>query len=194
MGIATYVRSETLVLAGFIYLTVLFHHRNRKSFLKNILKDAISFLLPSLVAYILSITIYINCYLPSVYELDTLVNKKLLDLTPFYQRLSEMTGQLLLAGNTITYYGYFVFIFAIILTANTFYKNAWNKNSLNWLFAVFIIYLGLPFMGYLFPLYDLDNSTKRGLLKIFPLMLFFMANSQILTDISERIRKWEENQ
>jgi hypothetical protein len=65
---------------------------------------------------------------------------------------------------------------------------------LNWLTAVFIIYVGIPFIGYLFPLYDLDNSTKRGLFKIFPLMLLFMANSSFLISISEGIKKWESSQ
>jgi hypothetical protein len=40
-------------------------------------------------------------------------------------------------------------------------------------------------------LYDLDNSTKRGLFKIFPLMLLFMANSNVLISLSKRIYKWE---
>ncbi|MGZ3998917.1 MAG: hypothetical protein ACXVKM_14685, partial [Flavisolibacter sp.] len=101
------------------------------------------------------------------------------------------TGDLLLAGNAVNYYGYFTFIFVIVLTANAFLRKPWNRRSLNWLFGVFIIFVGLPFIGYLFPLYDLDNSTKRGLFKIFPLMLLFMANSRVLISISERISRWE---
>jgi hypothetical protein len=48
-------------------------------------------------------------------------------------------------------------------------------------------------IGFLFPLYDLDHSTKRGLLKIFPLMLLYMANSGFLVSISEDIKKWERS-
>jgi hypothetical protein len=105
-----------------------------------------------------------------------------------------MTGELLLAGNALAHYGYFVFVFVIIACADTFRKNSWNKLSLNWLCAVFVIYIGIPFIGYLFPLYDLDHSTKRGLLKIFPLMLLYMANSGFLISISEDIKKWERSQ
>src|SRR5215217_6524663 len=67
MAIATYIRSETLVLAVFIYGIVLFHHRNQPKFLKNIIKSGCCFVLPSLFIYFLSISVYINRYLPSHY-------------------------------------------------------------------------------------------------------------------------------
>jgi hypothetical protein len=190
MGIATYIRSETLILAGFMFPALLFYW-GKKGLFKNVMRDAVYFLVPSVFIYLLSITIYINYYLPSEYPFSMLLNQKLSNLIPFYQRLTEMTEKLLLSGDTLTYYGYFVFLFILVLSVNTFLKNAWNKVSLNWLFAVLVIYVGIPLLGYLFPLYDLDNSTKRGLLKIFPLMLLFMANSKILVLISGRIKKWE---
>lgn len=192
MAIATYVRSETLILAALVIPVILFHHWNRKSFPGGF-KNAVYFLLPAVLVYLLSITIYIGYYLPSLYKVDSLLNADLINLQPFYQRLSEMTGKLLLAGNVLDYYGYFSFIFLVVLLSDTF-KKSWNKTSLNWLAAVFIIYAGIPLIGYLFPLYDLDHSTKRGLLKIFPLMLLYMANSSFLVSVSNDIKKWEQSQ
>jgi hypothetical protein len=55
-----------------------------------------------------------------------------------------------------------------------------------------VIYFGIPFLGYLLPLFDLDNSTKRALFKIFPLMLLFIANSGIMREISVKITDWEK--
>jgi hypothetical protein len=193
MAIATYVRSETLILAALVVPLIVFSHWRRRSF-QNVFKGTLYFFLPSLFIYFLSITIYIDYYLPSLYKIDSLLNTNLLNLHPFYQRISEMTGKLLLAGDVLTRYGYFVFIFVFVLFLDAFRKNSWNKLSLNWLAAVFIIYAGIPFIGYLFPLYDLDNSTKRGLFKIFPLMLLFMANSSFFISISEGIKKWESGQ
>jgi len=192
MAIATYIRSETLVLACIVYVAVVFHYLRSQTFLKNILKSGAYFVLPSLLIYLVSIVVYINWYLPSHYTIETLLNKNLLNFSSFYQRISDMTGQLLLAGNTITYYGYFVYIFLFILCLNIFDRNFLSKTALNWLFAVFAVYIGLPFIAYLFPLYDLDNSTKRGLFKIFPLMLLFMANSPFLISVSDGIKKWEQ--
>jgi len=192
MAMATYIRSETLVLACIVYVAVLFHYLGSKKFLKNILKGGAYFVLPSLLIYLVSIVVYINWYLPSHYTIETLLNKNLLNFSSFYQRLSDMTGQLLLAGDTITYYGYFVYIFLFIVCLTIFDRNLLNKTALNWLFAVFAVYIGLPFIAYLFPLYDLDNSTKRGLFKIFPLMLLFMANSPLFISLSDSITKWEQ--
>jgi hypothetical protein len=193
MGIATYIRSETLVLACFIFIAVIFHNSNRPNFWKNSWRSGIYFILPSLLIYLLSIVVYINWYLPSHYTVETLLNKNLLNFFSFYQRLSDTTGQLLLAGDSVTYYGYFVYIFLIVLCLTIFDRNYMNKTALNWLFAVLTVYIGLPFIAYLFPLYDLDNSTKRGLFKIFPLMLMFMANSPLLISLSDRITKWEQS-
>jgi hypothetical protein len=92
------------------------------------------------------------------------------------------------------YYNYFVFVFAVVFLLNVFEKKTWSGVSLSWLFAVLVVYIGIAFIGYLFPLYDLDNSTKRGLFKIFPLMLLFMGNSPLLLSLSEKIRKWESAQ
>jgi hypothetical protein len=55
------------------------------------------------------------------------------------------------------------------------------------------VYLGLPFLGYLLPLLDLSNSTKRGLFKLFPLMLLYMGSCGLLTDLSRRIDKWTDS-
>ncbi|MBO9683497.1 MAG: hypothetical protein J7502_12655 [Flavisolibacter sp.] len=193
MAVATYVRSETLILAGLVFPVVLFHHWRRKN-ISSLLKSTTYFFIPSVIIYLLSITIYINYYLPSLYKIDSLLNTNLADLNLFYQRLSDVTGKYLLAGNVLDHYGYFVFIFVIVLCADAFRKNSLNRTSLNWLWAVFIIFAGIPLIGFLFPLYDLDHSTKRGLLKIFPLMLLYMANSGFLVSISDDIKKWERSQ
>ncbi|MGZ3846087.1 MAG: hypothetical protein ACXVBH_08520 [Flavisolibacter sp.] len=191
MAIATYIRSETLLLALLMLPTLLFYHWRKKSGVKRVVTDMVYFVLPSVLVYLLTIMIYINYYLPSSYTVDSLRNKHLLNFGQFFKRLTDTTGDLLLAGNAVNYYGYFTFIFVTVLTANAFLRKPWNRRSLNWLFAVFVIFVGLPFIGYLFPLYDLDNSTKRGLFKIFPLMLLFMANSRVLISVSERISRWE---
>lgn len=193
MAIAVYVRSETLILAALFLPVILFYHWRRQHSSK-FFKTATWFFLPSVLIYLLSITIYINYYLPSHYKIDSLLNTNLTNLNLFYQRLSDVAGKYLLAGNILDHYGYFTFIFVIVLCADAFRKNSWNQVSLNWLWAVFIIFVGISLTGFLFPLYDLDHSTKRGLFKIFPLMLLYMANSGFLISISKDIKEWERTQ
>jgi hypothetical protein len=66
-----------------------------------------------------------------------------------------------------------------------------SRQAANWLYAIMVIYLGMALLGYLLPLLDLHNSTKRGLLKMFPLMLIYMANTGLLMEITKRIYRWE---
>jgi hypothetical protein len=190
MGIATYMRPETLILAILLSTSILFHYKSIKGWKKPV-QSVSSFLLPSIIIYLLSITVYINFYLPSAYKIETLLNKHLLNVSLFFNRFDDMNKKILFSADGINYYGYFIFLFVAVLLFDTFQKNGGNKTWRNWLFGILVVYFGLPFIGYLFPLYDLDNSTKRGLFKIFPLMLLFMGNSRFLISVSERIKKWE---
>lgn len=191
MALATYARSETLLLAGFIAVAIMVYHRRIKSSWWQLIKGCIIFLLPSLIIYLVSITIYINYYLPAGYKVESLLNNNLVDPMPLINRFLDMNGQIFFTNNGVSYYGYFIFIFVGLLLLDSIWKDVWDTRSLNWLYGVLVIYIGLPFIGYLFPLYDLDHSTKRGLFKILPLMLLYMANSRLLITMSERIRKWE---
>ena len=73
MAMATYIRSETLVLACIVYVAVVFRYLRSQTFLKNISKSAAYFVLPSLLIYLVSIVVYINWYLPSHYTIETLL-------------------------------------------------------------------------------------------------------------------------
>ena len=88
-------------------------------------------------------------------------------------------------------WGYFMYIFVFLLVAELVIKRSLSREGRNWLYAVLIIYLGLPFLGFVLPLMDLDNTTKRGLFKILPVMLLYIGNNQLLTWISDKMWSWE---
>jgi hypothetical protein len=191
MGIATYIRSETLILAVFFLpLLLWFHIRNWNS-LSRIVKDSLVFLLPAALLYLLSVVVYLNYYLPVAYDFGDLVNKDLVHIDVLVQRFADMNTKLIFSESGVNYYGYFFLIFIILLLFDLSLYERWKGEPRQWLYAVMVVYFGLPLLGYLLPLMDLDNSTKRGLFKIFPPMLFYMANSGLLTDISKKISKWE---
>jgi hypothetical protein len=149
------------------------------------------FVVPSVLSYIISISIYINRYLPAKYNIQGLVNKNLGDLSPLVDRFSDLNNKLIFSDMGTSFYGYFIYFFLLLLVIELVAKRKLNNTTRNWLYAVLVIYLGLPLLGYLFPLVDLNNSTKRGLFKIFPLMLLYMANNSLLVNWSQRITKWE---
>lgn len=195
MGIATYIRSETLVLACFMVPAILYNNLKAKRGMKKLLTEPILFLLPTVICYVLCVTVYLNHYLPVKYSVPDLVNPHLLDLAPFVTRFAEINSKLIFSQQGMNYYGYFIFIFLGLFVTEIVIKRRLNNTAKNWLYAVLVIYIGLAALGYLLPLMDLDNSTKRGMFKIFPLMLLCMANNSLLIQFSAwltRITKEEQ--
>lgn len=191
MALATYTRSETLILALLVTLALLMHHRRNNDHPLQFVSTGFYFLFPSVIIYLLSVTVYIKYYLPVSYNVEGLLRQNLWDLSPLLKRFWDMNDQLIFSNDGVNYFGYFIFLFVALLLVDAVWKEPWDSRSLNWLFGVLVIYTGLPLIAFLFPLFDLDHSTKRGLFKIFPLMLLYMANSRFLRHVSERISIWE---
>jgi len=192
MAISVYIRSETLVLSFFTVLYMIwFQYFKKKQGLKGaILLPGIYMLLPVLF-YVLSITIYINTYLPQKYNISGQVNNNLFDVTPFFTRLTEMNTKLVFGENNTYLYGYFFYLFIILFLAELIFFRGFKGDAKKWLVAGAIIFLGIAFLGYLLPLLDLANSTKRGLFKIFPVMLFYFSCNQLLIKASDKLRALE---
>jgi hypothetical protein len=192
LGISVYIRSETLVLGAFaaLYLFLLQLLKNKKGFKHSFIQAFIFMAIP-VFFYVLSITIYINRYLPQQYNIGGLLNNNLFDITPFFTRLSEMNTQLIFGENNTYMYGYFFYLFIILFLVELIFFRGFTREGKRWLVATLIIFLGLPFLGYLLPLLDLNNSTKRGLFKIFPLMLLYFSCNQFLMKASDKLWKLE---
>jgi len=193
MAVATYIRSETLVLACFMAGAVSVNQFRQKAEIRKRFLLAIMFLLPPALIYLLTVSVYIHLYLPVPYNIEGHINQHLANVQPFFERLTAMNSKLIFSNDGINYYGYFFFIFILLTLTDFAWKLERSVRSRNFLYGVLVIYLGMPFLGYLIPLMDLDNSTKRGLFKIFPLMLLCMANNEFLLYISGQISKWEKN-
>jgi hypothetical protein len=189
MGIATYIRSETLILAGLMGPLLLIHHLRSKDRFGRIMVSGIWLFAPSVVLYLISITVYFNLYLPVNYDVQGLVNTNLADLRPLWERFKAIHTNLIFSEDG--YYAYIFYFFAIVLIADLLVSFKMNRNSRNWLFAVAIIYFGMPVLGYLLPLLDIDHSTKRGMFRIFPLMILYMGTSNVLRRLSSQITAWE---
>lgn len=194
IGFATYIRSETLILAGFMAILVVWHHFRKWTGLRAPVFSLASFLVPPAFFYALSIPVYINRYLPADYGIESKLNKDAFNVEALAERFVTVNTDVIFSETGILYYGYFIFFFIAVLLSDLVFFRKLSRGSLNWLFAILVIYLGLILLGHLLPLMDIDHTTKRGFLKMFPLMILFMANSTTFRVLSEKVTRWEEKQ
>ena len=192
MGIATWIRSETLVFGCLLSFSIMWYHIKRWDSFTSLARSCLRFLLPSFIFYLIPVVVYLKLYLPGSYEVSQLINDNLLNPLPLLERFVEMNFALIFSSQGILYYGYFIFIFLLLLVLDLVFNEKMNRNARNWLYAILVIYLGYPLLGFVLPLLDIEHSTKRGFFKLFPLMLLYLANSNLLKYISGSLDQWEE--
>ncbi len=195
MGIATYIRSETLALALlFLPLILLVQFRHRRSgqqSRQNLALADILFFLPSVLGYFLPTQLYINHYLPAHYDIGGQVNTHLSDLHPLFQRYGDIVTRLMTGEFAIRLWGYILYLAAFLFLAECIFVRRFSREALNWLYAIAVVYIGVGALGYLLPLMNLNETTKRALFKLFPLVLLYLANNELLIRLSQRISRWE---
>lgn len=191
IGIATYIRSETLAFALlFLPPILLMQRRTKLPWTKMAGREGLYYL-PSLIGYILPTQIWIKYYLPVHYDVGGLINTHLSDLSPLFKRYSDIVGHLIFSEFGIHLWCYFFYILVILFVAEALFIRRFNREARNWLYALAIFYLGLGALGWLLPVIDLNDTTKRALFKILPMGLFYLGNNELLLRLSRRISRWE---
>lgn len=191
MGIATYIRSETLVLAALFSPALWVMQLRVKYTFRKIIGFTALFMLPAVVCYYLTIRLYITYYLPVHYDISALVNPHPFDLRPLFRQDKDIITELVVSEFGIHLWGYFMYVWAALFLAELLILRRFGRVARNWLYAIVMAFAGLGLLGFLLPLFDVTNTTKRGLFKILPLMVMYMANNQLLINLSARISRWE---
>ncbi len=190
LGIATYIRSETLVLVVLL-LPLILLAQFRGAILKKMALADFFFLLPSLIGYYLPTQLYIKYYLPVHYDIGALVNTQLSDLHPLWLRYSDIVTRLLFGTFATHLWWYLIYIASALFLAELIFVRRFNRQARNWLYAILMLYLVLGILGYALPMFNLLETTKRELFKMMPLVLLYLANNELLLRLSRRISQWE---
>ncbi len=191
MGIATYIRSETLALAVLFLPAILLSQRRNKDSLAKIVKANAFFFLPSFLGYYLTAQLWIKYYLPIHYDIGGLVNGHLSDWQPLFQRYSDIVTHLMASEFGIHLWGYILYFTAFLFVAEGIFVRRYSRDARNWLYAIFVLYLGVGALGFLLPMMNLNETTKRALFKLLPLAVLYLANNELLIRLSQRISRWE---
>lgn len=190
-GLATFMRVETLVFTAMIVPALwLYALRHKLHMRKVALYSVLLVGVPALV-YFLWVGIYLEYYIPAKFHLGPQINQYLLNLQPLIKRFKEMHSILIFGDFGLRLWGYFFYFFIFLTAADIIITRRIDKESRTWWYAVLVVYLGLPLLGFLLPLMDLMHTTKRGLFKLLPFMVLILANNSILQALSARITRWE---
>jgi len=191
MGFAVYSRPETLLLCCGMLPLILVNAVKYKVGIKKMFAAASVFLLPSVLCYSVAVYVYIHYYLPVGYSIAAQVNKNIFDIKAALAIFAEASTSLIFSSQGIIYYGYFVFIFLAITVAHLVAKRQLNAAAKNYLYCILLVYLVYPFLCHVLPGATVDYTVKRAFLKLFPLMVLFIANISLVTGFSKWITRWE---
>ncbi|HTR31120.1 MAG TPA: glycosyltransferase family 39 protein [Puia sp.] len=191
MGIATYIRAETLVLAFLFLPPVLLVQRREKTPIGKIAVANLRYFLPSLLGFYLPGPLYVRHYLPVHYDVGGLVNNNLSNWSPLFQRYSDMVTHLIGSTLGVHLWGYIYFVAGVLFVVEEFVPGRFNRDARNWLYAILMLYLGLGALGFVLPLMDLNDTTKREMFKMLPVLLLYLANNAALLRLSRWISRWE---
>ena len=190
-SIATYVRTETLILVGMLIPLIAYHQfKDKLPVVKSALRIAMLLIFPFIV-YFLCMNVYVKHFIPVHYDVTGDVNKNLGDVSYFFNRLTDMSSKLIFSEAGLMYYGYYPHLFLIIILADIIFFRKFSTEAITMLYGIALVYIGLAFIGYLLPLADLMHTTKRGLFKMFPLILLYYRNSGLLQKLTGVINNWE---
>jgi hypothetical protein len=191
LGIATYIRVETLVLIGFAALMPAFIYYKEKVPIKTILIKGAILMGVSVFFYVLCMNIFIANIVPVSLDTTGQLNKNLGDISVFFSRISSINELIIFSEKGILVYGYFIYMFIILVLLDLVLIRKFNKEARMALYGIAVVYFGLAFLGYLLPLFDILNTTKRGLFKLIPLIIIYMSNSGLVMKVSDYLKNRE---
>ncbi|HRO42572.1 MAG TPA: hypothetical protein PL009_07040 [Flavipsychrobacter sp.] len=190
-GFSTIIRLETLVLIAMMVPLLWLYSYQKKAAIKNVVLQSFAIMAVSGFFYFLWMNIFLNYYMPGLITVESQLNKNLIDLSPLFKRFSEMNSELLFGRLEEPLWAHFIKVFLAVMVLDLVISRKMSRESLNWLYALAVVYFGLPILGYLLPLMDLNNTTKRALFKLMPIALLLMANTGILIKLSAKLLDWE---
>ena len=190
-GLATFIRLETLVFCAMLVPVAGIALYNRQKSIPAAGLHLILFLLVPFAFYYIWAGIFLKHYMPGGFSLDEQVTHAWGNVGYIFTRMSEMNSGLLFASDSTTLYGHLCYVFLAVVLADALFVRKFSREARVMLYGIFVVYVGLALMGYITPLFDLKNTTKRGLYKMFPLMAIYLANSGLLQKLSAALYAFE---
>ncbi len=190
-ALATYIRTETLVLVVMTTPLLVFSFYKQKVPFKDIAIRSFIFVIGSVLAYFICSAVFVRSFIPLHFSVGEVMNRYLGDVSALFLRLKEISTLLIFSERAEIFYAYYIYIFCAILVIDVIWPRKYNHEARVALYGIVVVYVGLALLGYLLPNVDLLNTTKRGLFKGLILALWYMSNSGFLQKISDWMTAYE---
>jgi len=189
LGFATFVRLDTLIFIGLtIPLLFVYLYRDNVALSRIVYSIGLMLAVP-LVFYFVWVNIFVKYYLPVGTNLESELNPG--PVSMYFDWISRINNELIFGGDNLQLYSYIIYIFILVFVADLIvYRKKINKEAIFMLVGIAIIYFGMPLMGYFTKWFNI-TTAKRGIFKMFPLIILYMCNSPLLLKLSDAIKSFE---
>lgn len=189
LGLATFVRLDTLIFIGLTTPLVLVYMYRDKIVIPRIAHSLGLMLAFPMVFYFVWVNIFVKYYLPVGTNLESELNPG--PVSMYFDWIGRINNELVFGGDNLQLYSYILYLFILILGVDIVaFRKKISKEAIFMLVGIAIIYFGMPLMGYFTKWFNI-TTAKRGLFKLFPLVIMYMCNSPLLIKLSEAIKAFE---
>ncbi len=190
-GLATYVRAETLVLVVLMAGLPAWQYYKRRVPMKTAATGLGILIGFSVLFYVICIYAFVRNFVPFGFDAGKEVALSADRISFFFKRLGEINTGLFFSPIGVEIYAYFIYLACFVIVCDLVLFRKYNKEALWALYGIAVVYFGMALLGALIPLVDLLNTTKRGMFKALPLIVFYYANSPLFQRISSALTNFE---
>jgi len=189
-GASVYIRSETLVMVVMIAPLIALYLFMQRTKLAQIALHTILFVSFSLLFnFILSF--FIRKFIPVPFNLSELISHDIFNVSLFFEKFTKIATDTIFSDKGRDVYAHFFYFFVFVFIADVIWPRKYSKDARYALVGIGVVYLGLALLSFLVPSHTVFNSAKRGLFRLIPLIVLYMAHSGILQIISDYLKKKE---
>jgi hypothetical protein len=189
-GASVYIRSETLVMVVMIAPLLALYLFKQRIKVTQIALHTILFVSFSLVFNFL-LSFFIRKFIPVPFNLSELISHDIFNVSLFFEKFTKIATDTIFSDKGRDVYAHFFYFFVFILIVDIIWPRKYSKDACYALVGIGVVYLGLALLSFLVPSHTIFNSAKRGLFRLIPLIVLYMAHSGILQVISDYLKKKE---
>lgn len=187
-GFATFIRLDSLVFIGLTALLTMIYLWKDDVSIKKLAISTSSILVIPLAFYFLWIKIFIPNYLPHGIVFED--NFKPGSVPTYFEWLQKMNGNLIFGGDNLDLYSYFIYLFILVLLIDIIVYRKFNKEAIFLIICIAIIFFGMPLISYFTNWFNI-TTAKRGIFKMFPLMILYYTRSSTFLSLNTAINNFE---